>query len=308
MASNMHPMFRDYNMAVLNWLRGLMTLPRFERYKFEIKEIIVNGSTGGGTNQNEVHLDTDSHIFKPGHPIKIEGSDRNDNYFVVGEVVDNVLILDKDYKRLRANQPTPGGIVKRTINIIYGEMQRSIAMIAQPLRDGTIDSPGISFYITDFQPKIEKTRPVENTYTKTLYNEEGEKIKSLRVPPLQEYRINYSINVWSVYRQEMALLEYQIASEFKPAKFFWIGESEYGLDFDGCRMDRQHHGQWGHALLEAIADASDLEPGDAMGRSLRTEFSFAITNAYIPLPYDDQQSIIEQVDIEDYITDRISRI
>lgn len=308
MASNMHPMFRDYNMAVMNWLRSLISLPRFERYKFNINKIVVNGTTNGSTNQNEVHLDTDSHIFKPGHPIQIEGSDRNDNYFVIADVIDNVLILDKNYRRLRADQPTPGGTVKRTINIIYGEMQRSVAMIAQPLRDGTIDSPGISFYITDFQPKIEKTRPVENTYTRTLYNEDGEKIKSLRVPPLQEYRVNYSINIWSVYRQEMALLEYQVTSEFNPEKFFWIGENEYGFDFDGCRMDRQHHGQWAHSLMEAIADASDLEPGDAMGRTLRTEISFAITNAYIPLPFDSDQSIIEQVDIEDYITDRISRI
>lgn len=304
----MHPMFREYDIAVMNWLRNLVKLPRFERYQFNIEKIIINGTAGGGTNQNEVHLDTDSHVFKPGHPIQIDGSDRNDNYFLVSDVENNILILDKDYRRLRSDQPTPGGIVKRTINIIYGEMQRSIAMIAQPLRNGAIDSPGISFYITDFQPKIEKTRPIENTYTRTLYNQDGEKIKSLRVPPLQEYRLNYSINIWSVYRQEMALLQYQVASEFVPAKFFWIGEDEYGFDFDGCRMDRQHHGQWAHGLLEAISDASDLEPGDAMARTLRTEFSFAVTNAYIPLPFDSDQSIIERIGLETKIEDRLSRI
>lgn len=304
----MHPMFRDYNIAVLTWLRSLFSLPRFERYRFEIDQIKTNGNIGGGVNQNEIHLDTSKHIFKPGHPIQIEGSDRNDNYFVVDSVKDNVLILDKDYRRLRANQTEPGGIVKRSINIVYGSFQRSVATIAQPLRDGTIDSPGISFYITDYQPKIERTRPVENTYTRRYYDDDGDKMGASRVPPLQEYRVNYSVNIWSVYEQEMALLQYQIASEFNPAKFFWIGEGKYGFDFDGCRMDRQHHGQWAHSLMEAIADVSDLEPGASMGRSLRSEISFAITNAFIPLPFDNENSTIERMDVESIIQNRLSRI
>lgn len=308
MPSNMHPMFRDYNLAIISWLRSLFKLPRFERYKFNIDRITLNGTAGGGTNQHEIHLDTDSHIFKPGHPIQIEESDQNDNYFVVDDVHGNILIIDKDYRRLRANQPTSGGIVKRTINIIYGSIQRSIAMIAQPLRDGTIDSPGVAFYITDFQPKIERTRPIESQYTKRMYNSEGEKVGSVRVPPLLEYRVNYSLNIWSVYQQEISLLQYQVISEFNPAKFFWIGEGEYGFDYKGCRMDRQHHGQWAHSLLEAVSDVSDMEPGDAMDRSLRTELAFAITNAFIPLPYDTDQSIIEAVDLEEIIDERISRI
>jgi hypothetical protein len=304
----MHPMFREYNLAVLKWLRNLIKLPRFERYTFDIEEITLNGTEGGGVNQHEIHLSSDQHIFKPGHTIEIQGSERNDNYFVVQEVSGSVLILDKDYKRLRSDQPRPGGIVKMTVNVIYGEMQRSIAWIAQPLRNGSIRSPGVAFYITDFQPKIERTRPVENTYTKTIYDENGQKIKSVRVPPLQEYRINYSINVWSVYQQELAILQYQIASEFDPEKFFWIGENEYGFDYEQCRLDRQGHGQWAHSLMEAIADVSDLEPGDANERTLRTEISFAITNAYIPLPYDTNQPIIEQIDLENRIEERLSRI
>jgi hypothetical protein len=118
-----------------------------------------------------------------------------------------------------------------------------------------------------------------------------------------EIRQNQTSGIWSVYQQELDILNYQIMTEFAPEKYFWIpgknvGDDKYGLDFSGDREDREFKGQWAHALLESISDASDLEPGDATNRTLRSEAVFVITNAYAPLPFDNKQSMISALNVE----------
>ena len=297
MASDVFPLFRDYSLAVKSWLQKVLDLPRLSRVQYNIQKMTKLGTTGGGVNQHEIHVNNTAPQMSPGHAIVVEGSVDNNEYYMIEKVIGNVIVVDKNYKSLKSEQTGPGGIVKRTINVVYASMEKAIATVAQPLRGGLIDSPGVAFYVTDYQYKVEKSRPLEDYYTRKYTDADGNILKSAAVPPLQEYQLTYSINVWAVYQQEMDILNYQVLSEFVPAKWFWIGDAQYGLSYSGDRMDREHHGQWAHALIENVSDASDLEPGNPT-RTLRTEIGFAITDAYLPLAFDDTQPMIGSVDFE----------
>lgn len=309
-----YPLFRDYSKAIYDWLREVIFIPRIEQFPFDIEKIVGNGTTDGGTNQHEIHLFTDNHNIRPNAPIKLEGTKDgvNDDIFVVERVVDNILILDKDYKWLKGPQNEPSGTATNTVNIMYGNMSRAIAKIAQPLRNGTIQNPGVMFYLADYQPVVERFRPPENYYKRTLYDELCNKVGTKAVPPLLTYRLTYAINIWTYYAQERDILEYQIVSQFTPQKFFWIGDKEYDINYtdnlENNRYDREFHGQWAHSLIEARADLSDLEPGTAQERTLRSEITFAITNAYLPMPFDADQSIISEINLETNISNRLKRI
>ena len=327
MSTHYYPLFREYSLAIQNWLRDLIDLPHLIKYDFEIESITTRGTTvvetysndgapvtTPGVNQHEVVLTTTEHGLKAQQAIKLYDTlynGRNDNYFMIEAVKDNIIILNKEYKKLRSAQPIPGGRMRRVVNVFYAEMQDAVARIAQPLRNGLIQTPGVAFYLSDYQVK-EGVRPKENYYTRRYYNNEGEKIGSSAVPPLQEYQLTYSINIWTAYRSHMSMLQYQVQSEFAPEKYFWVGDEEYGFEFtlggDNCRIDREHHGQWAHALMEGIADASDLEPGSNVQRTMRTEINFTITTAYMPLPFDREQAYIGEIDLEQNIEDRLSRI
>jgi hypothetical protein len=305
MPNAVYPLFREYSLAIRDWIRQTVSLPRFDRYDEKIMKLVKNGTAGGGVSQSEIWLVNTTHQFKTGHPIQISGSTQNDEYYVISKVVGNILVLDLEYRRLVSSEdftaiaPTARPTVKRTINIVYANMDRSVALIAQPLRNGSIDSPGISFYISDVQFSPEKSRPHENYYTRR-YKDNNRNITSVaKVPPLLEYQVQYSVNIWAVYLQEMDILQYQLVTEFNPQKFFWIGESNYGMNYGGDRENREHRGQWAHATLSAMSDVSELEPGDAQNRALRYEVNFTITNAFLPQPFDiDDQHMIGSIDLE----------
>ena len=102
----------------------------------------------------------------------------------------------------------------------------------------------------------------------------------------------------------MDYLQYQVVTDFAPEKYFWIsdkrGGNQYDLDYTGDRWDREHNGQWAHALIEAISDLSEYEPGGG-DRTLRAQIMFAITNAYLPVPFETDQPMISSIDIETII-------
>lgn len=312
MSNQIYPLFREYSLAIRDWLRKTVSIPRLDRVKANIQSMTMRGTSGGGANQHEIIVDTnlDSYnrtLFQAGHPVVLEGTIANDGYYTIEKVVGNNLILNQSYKKLVSEQPTAEGMVKRTINVIYGAVDRALADIAQPLRNGTIDSPGIAFYISDYMFKIEKSRPPENYYTRKYKDNNNNILSVVAVPPLLEYQVHYSINVWAVYQQEMDILNYQIATEFNPSKFYWIGDPNYGFEYNGDREEREHHGQWAHALMDVISDVSDLEPGDATQRTLRSEIGFMVTNAYLPQAFDKDQSMIGAIDIENIVEDRLEK-
>ncbi len=292
-----YPLFRDYSLAVKDWLRKATRLPRFEREKYDISKITLTGTANGGVNQHEIHLTTKVHNLKEGHSIVLTGTVANDEYYMVLKTFENIIILDQNYKKLSANQTTAGGKVNRTINVVYAGIEKAIATIAQPLRNGNIDTPGIGFYLAGHEQSKDKSRPKENYYTRRWEDASGNVVKTAAVPPLQQYQLHYSINLYSIYQQEMDIIIYQLVSDFAPQKWFWIGDPAYGLNYTGDRMDREHKGQWAQVELENVTDASDLETGSP-NRTLRTEIGIVFTEAYLPLPFDDQQSFIGAIDID----------
>lgn len=337
-----YPVFREYSLAIQDWLRNLVDLPNLAAIDYGITKITLKGTTVAtlGTNdgqtqttdgkdQHEVWLDNPKHQIKAGEAFKLYNTTKittgtgdqaiiktNDDWYIVLAVKDNVIIIDKSYKKLVIEQPATGGRLRKVVNVIYADMSESIARIASPLRNGLVQTPGVSFYLSDRQPK-EGMRPKENYYTRRFYDKNGNKIGSAAVPPLQEYELTYSINIWSPYRSYMSILEYQIQSEFAPEKFFWIpgsgtGDSEYGFQFtkgtNNCRYEREHHGQWAHSIFEGITDASDLEPGAGAQRMIRTEITFRLTNAFMALPFEREQPYIGEVNLEQHIEERISRL
>lgn len=345
MAQGFYPAFREYSLAVQNWLRELIDLPYLTTSDFGITKITLKGTTiaplsGGqtdGKDQHEVHLDTVNHKLKPAESIKLYNTTKvttgsgdqalvrsNDDWYIILAVKDNVIIIDKTHKKLTLEQPSPEGRLRKVVNIIYAEMKDSIARIASPLRNGLIQTPGIGFYLSD-QALKEGMRPKENYYTRRYYDKDCNKIGSAAVPPMQEYQLTYSINIWSPYRSYMSILQYQIQSEFAPEKYFWIpgfgvNDDKFGFDYtrgtDNCRYEREHHGQWAHSLLEGVSDASELE-GSNTQVVFRTEMTIQFTNAYMPLPFDREQHYIGEINIdqeisgisiEQHIEDRINRL
>lgn len=338
MPTAFYPVFRKYSLAVQDWLRDVVDLPNLAKQDFAIDKITLKGTTQvklsdndgnitttSGVNQHEVYLNTADHGLKANYMIKLYDTTQvqvgnitysNDNQYLIKAIKDNIIIIDKSYKKLRLEQPAAAGRIRRVVNIIYGEMQEAIARVASPLRNGTVQTPGIAFYISD-QQKKDGMRPKENYYTRRYYDKNGNKIGSVAVPPLQEYILTYSINIWSPYRSYMSMLQYQIQSEFAPEKFLWIpgfgqNDANYGFEFtegtDNCRYDREHHGQWAHAVLEGIGDASDLEPGANAQTVYRTEITFQIDNAFMALPFEREQPYIGEVSLEQHIEDRLERI
>ena len=296
-------LFQDYSLAIVKFVKSSLLLPRIDAVQSKIVSITRSGTTGGGNLQHEVvissNLDTKGQqLFKPGHCVLIQGSIGNDEQYVVLNVVGNVLILDKNYRRLLADQPTAQGTIKKTINVVYGNMDRAIAMIAQPLRNGSIDSPGVAVYLNEPTYKIEKSRPVENYYLRRYKDNNGNTTRTAAVPPMQEWELPYTINIWAVYQQEMDIMLQQIVTQFNPQKFLWIGDPAYGLDYSGDRMDRQHKGQWACVKLGNMSDASELEPGDADTRKIRYEIGLTVESAYVPLPFDKNGSYIGSISIE----------
>lgn len=331
MPTAFYPVFREYSIEIQKWLRDLIDIPNLAKADYSILSIttrgntIVDGTDTTGINQHEITIDTTEHSIKANHAIKLYdtigiqvGSKMrsNDNQYVVLAVKDDVIILDKSYKKLALSQKTAGGNARRVVNVMYGEMQDAVSRIASPLRNGIVQSPGVNFYLSD-QQKVDGMRPKENYYTHRYYDEEGNKIGSVAVKPLQEYTLTYSINIWSPYRSYMSMLQYQIMSEFAPEKFFWIpgsgqNDADYGMEYtegtSNCRYDREHHGQWAHATMEGVADASELEPGSNAQAVYRTEITFQVTNAFLALPFDREQPHMGEVSLEQHINDRLDRL
>ena len=211
-------------------------------------------------------------------------------------VSNNVLILDPAYRILIAEQPDEGGVVQQRINVYYADMEKAIATIASPLRNGQHDTPGVAYFISDYEYSVEKSRPRENYYIKRTKDNNTGTISGVNtVPPLQEYQVHYMINIWARYRQELDMMQYQILSEFAPQKWFWINGAIY--DAEESR-GIEHQGQWAHCLLDSSSDTSDLEPGDAQFRSLRYDIQFTVTNAFIPLPFEKDSPYIGSLAIE----------
>jgi hypothetical protein len=306
MAFEVFPLFRDYSLAIRDWLR-LVHLPRFDRVDRVIKSLTINGTAGGGVGQHEIEIipTAEANPFVAGHPIQITGTPTNDEYYTILNVVGNILILDQNYRKLKASQTVSQGHVKRVINVVYADFDRAVASVVQPLRNGKIDSPALSYYITDYQLSLEKSRPAENFDIRQYKdNNTGGIVGVAKVPPLLEYQVHYVVNAWAVYQQEMDILQYEMVTEFNPQKFFWIGDPAYGMNYQGDRMNRQFHGQWSQAIVDNFADVSELEPGDSQQRTLRFELSFTLMNAFLPQPFDDQQPMIGSIDIETLVKER----
>ena len=187
-------LFQDYSLAMVKFVKSSLFLPRIDAVQAKIVSLVRNGTTGGGNSQNEITVNSNAdakgqQLFKPGHCILIQGSVGNDEQYVVLNVIGNVLILDKNYRRLMADQPAAQGTVKKTINVVFGNMDRAIAMIAQPLRNGSIDSPGAAVYLNENTYKVEKSRPVENYYLRRYKDNNGNTTRTAAVPPMQEWEL-----------------------------------------------------------------------------------------------------------------------
>lgn len=300
-------MFKDYNIEIHHWLRQAFEMDHMKRVSANIVLMTRNGTTDGGRRQHEIHIDSNDYeyrgrtfpIFRNKMAIKVENATNSQNnaYFMVNRVVDNVLILDENYEKIKFEQPEPSGRVQQITNVIYGDLELAYANIRQPILDGVVPYPGVSFYISDYQQKLEKSRPYENYYTRRYKDNNTGIIKGVnKVPPLQEFQVHYMVNFFCRTRQELDYMQYQIIKEFRPQKWLWMpGPTSNREDGRG----KEHEGQWAHMLLDVVQDVSDVEPGATpQDRVLRFEVGFMVTNAFIPLAFDEDQPFIEGLQIE----------
>jgi len=92
--------------------------------------------------------------------------------------------------------------------------------------------------------------------------------------PLLPYTINYVATLYTGLMQDMDILTYRLATEFRPNCYLWIGPED--------KVNNGDYGLWAHMFLDSVTDGTEYEPGDIGERVVRKDFSWTITEAYVP--------------------------
>jgi hypothetical protein len=97
--------------------------------------------------------------------------------------------------------------------------------------------------------------------------------------------------------QDADILVFKFLTEFRPNSNLWIGPCEHTGEDD--------YGVWAHMVLDGIADATEYEPLDINERVVRKDFSWTITDAFVPTTEGElDQDIIDEVFIDFYEPDQ----
>ena len=174
------------------------------------------------------------------------------------------------------------------VKVVYATPERAIAKYVVPLRNKVTDIPVISFYLANINYSPEKNTIGENL---ELIRDKDNNV-ARRMRPLQVYQISYVINIWTKLQIDMDVVLYQLLSQFTPMKWLAVdSEIDYkGYDFlkhpeNGPYQngDTRRPGQWFPLKLESVTDASNLEPGEAGERVIRTDVNLVSDWAYLPI-------------------------
>jgi len=174
------------------------------------------------------------------------------------------------------------------IPVVYSTPRRAFAMgssseelgdaggepLYAPPSQGNNWLPIITFHMTSMEPIMGKTIPYEHVLRQKI-KDNNDKVTGYRNnKPLLPYTINYVATLYTGLMQDMDILTYRLATEFRPNCYLWIGPED--------KVNNGDYGLWAHMFLDSVTDGTEYEPGDIGERVVRKDFSWTITEAYVP--------------------------
>ena len=157
------------------------------------------------------------------------------------------------------------------ITTVYTTPDRAWAKYIYPVINGAVLTPNISFHLTGMEYSsdqnllgfVKEYKPIANST----------KLKAVRAPLI--YKLTYSATIYTRNQPEMDVILYQLVSK--------AHRNAKGVMF----VD----GQWAEIEAGDPRDESNLEPQEAQDVIRRTGIDLTIARAYVPLAYDEVQSI-----------------
>ena len=193
--------------------------------------------------------------------------------------------------------PTFGSSTSQ-VKVVYASPERAIAKYVAQLRNKQTDIPIVSFYLANFAYQLEKNTAIENL--ETVYDQDNSISK--RMKPFLTYSLTYVINIWTKLQMDMDIVLYQLVSQFTPFRYLAVDSS---VDYNSYENRKRYYpiedgpeqgknqdengdwikkpGQWFPMLVESVADASNLEPGELGDRLIRTDVTIVCDRAYLPV-------------------------
>lgn len=193
----------------------------------------------------------------------------------------------------------------RKVPVVYSTPRRAFAMGSSSEEEGDVGGepfyappsqgnnwlPVISFHMTSMEPIMGKTIPYEHVLTQKIKDNNDRVIGYKKNKPLLPYTINYVATVYAGLMQDMDILTYKLSSEFRPNCYLWIGPED--------KVDDGTAGLWAHMVLDSVTDGTEYEPGDIGERVVRKDFSWTVTEAYVPT----SEPVIDERIIREVYTD-----
>ena len=182
--------------------------------------------------------------------------------------------------------------INAKIPVVYSSPRRAFALggseLAQADNNGTNSGqplyappnqgnnwlPIMAFHMTGMTPVLGKFIPYEHVLSKPIQDNLNNITAYKEFKPPLTYETTYIGSLYTALMQDMDILTFKIVTEFKPQANLWIGTP-------GTEGDRTK-GLYANMLLDSVIDATEYEPGDIGERVVRKDFSWKITEAYVP--------------------------
>lgn len=157
-----------------------------------------------------------------------------------------------------------------------------------PPNEGNNFLPIMTFRLNAIAPVLGKTIPYEHVLVKEVKDNNNNVIGYNKSKPLLVYEISYIGTLYAALMQDADILMFKFMTEFKPNANVWIGPCD--------KAGESNYGVWAHMILDGIADATEYEPLDIGERVVRKDFSWTITDAFVPTTETEfDTNIIEEV-------------
>jgi len=196
-----------------------------------------------------------------------------------------------------------------SVKVVYATPERAIAKYVVPIRNQMTDIPVVGLYLANMSYQLEKNTAIENY--EVIKDKDNNIAK--RMKPFQVYSLTYVINIWTKLQMDMDVMLYSLLSQLTPFRYLAVDSNIDYKEYDnldrfypmengpqqGKNIDantnefEKKHGQWFPLTLDSVNDASNLEPGEAGERVIRTDINLLCDRAYLPIGGFEYKSIRE---------------
>lgn len=148
------------------------------------------------------------------------------------------------------------------------------APLYAPPSQGNNWLPILTFHHSNITQIKEKNPPFEHVLTSKV-QDNNNNVAYKKIKPFLVYELTYTASLFTALMQDADMLIFNFLTEFRPQCHLWIGpDDSVG---DGSK------GVWAQMTIEGgVTDSTEYEPGDIGERVIRKDFTWTITDAYVP--------------------------